>query len=1055
MNLIRLSIEKPTAVVAAIFMTIVLGFLALERIPIQLAPDVNKPVITVSTWWYGASPYEIEREIVNRQEEVLRGIEGAKRLTAKAQEGRSEVTIEFDTSTNMDKALLLVSNRLNQIEGYPEEAGEPWLDTAGLDDNAIAWFILTKTEGNERDIAAYGDIVEDIIQDKLERVSGVARTTVYGSSSKELRVTIDPEKMAYYSLTVPQIVEALKRANTSISAGDVEEGKRRYLVRAEGEFQKPDQIKDVVLISENKENNRFGRVTVADIGIVNFTHKEPRSNIRFLGDSSLAISAVRQSGANVIETMSGVRSTIQELNNEILPGLGLKIEQVYDETIYIDSAIELVRQNIWIGGSLAVLILILFLRSWRATVIIGLSIPISVVAAFVAMAALGRSINVISLAGIAFAVGMVVDAAIVVLENIYRHRENGNSAKESAYNGARQVWTAVMVSAFTTVLVFVPILIMELEAGQLFRDIAVAISVAVTMSLLVSITVLPALANWLLSGVKTKKTKIIIIDQLSKGFVNFTVGYVKIITKSRIASFLMAAVVAISTLVISYSMLPKLEYLPEGNRNLIFGIMLPPPGYNLETLTEIAERVESRVKHLWARDTGPNPEPGQPPKIKNYFFVAGAGGRTLFGASAIQDSRVKELIPVLTRSLFGEPGTFGFFTQPSLFQRGFGGGRSIDLDITGSDLEKVVAVAQKAAGLVNNIFPRSEGNQMRPIPGLVLGAPEIQVRPNRVKLADNDVSALSLALSVDAFNSGLRIAEITVDSKRIDLTLQGRENEIKATQGVENLPVVTPKGDILPVSSLADVIVTSGPTEIRHIERNRTITLQIKPIDRIPLEAAITQIRNEVIIPLENQGLPVGVKINLSGTAKELSRTWDAMVINLLVAICMVYLLMAILFESFIYPLVIMLSVPPAAAGGVIGLSVLNLNILQPLDMLTMLGFVILIGIVVNNAILLVHQSLQHMKEERKGPTQAIVEATRNRIRPIFMSTLTSIFGMLPLVIFPGAGSELYRGLGSVVIGGLSLSAILTLAIVPPMLRIFLSEKINNSQNEKKLAISS
>ena len=715
----------------------------------------------------------------------------------------------------------------------------------------------------------------------------------------------------------------------------------------------------------------------------------------------------------------------------------------------------MVRQNIWIGGSLAVFILILFLRSWRATVIIGLSIPISVVAAFVAMAALGRSINVISLAGIAFAVGMVVDAAIVVLENIYRHRENGNSAKESAYNGARQVWTAVMVSAFTTVLVFVPILIMELEAGQLFRDIAVAISVAVTMSLLVSITVLPALANWLLSGVKTKKTKIIIIDQLSKGFVNFTVGYVKIITKSRIASFLMAAVVAISTLVISYSMLPKLEYLPEGNRNLIFGIMLPPPGYNLETLTEIAERVESRVKHLWARDTGPNPEPGQPPKIKNYFFVAGAGGRTLFGASAIQDSRVKELIPVLTRSLFGEPGTFGFFTQPSLFQRGFGGGRSIDLDITGSDLEKVVAVAQKAAGLVNNIFPRSEGNQMRPIPGLVLGAPEIQVRPNRVKLADNDVSALSLALSVDAFNSGLRIAEITVDSKRIDLTLQGRENEIKATQGVENLPVVTPKGDILPVSSLADVIVTSGPTEIRHIERNRTITLQIKPIDRIPLEAAITQIRNEVIIPLENQGLPVGVKMNLSGTAKELSRTWDAMVINLLVAICMVYLLMAILFESFIYPLVIMLSVPPAAAGGVIGLSVLNLNILQPLDMLTMLGFVILIGIVVNNAILLVHQSLQHMKEERKGPTQAIVEATRNRIRPIFMSTLTSIFGMLPLVIFPGAGSELYRGLGSVVIGGLSLSAILTLAIVPPMLRIFLSEKINNSQNKKKLAISS
>lgn len=1049
MDIIKASIERPIAVVAAIFMTIVLGFIALERIPIQLAPDVNKPVITVSTYWYGASPYEIEREIVNRQEEVLKGIEGSKRLSAKAQEGRSEVTIEFDTNVNMDRALLLVSNRLNQIEGYPEDAGEPSLDTAGLDDNAIAWFILTKTEGNETDIAAYGDIVENVIQDKIERVPGVARTTVYGGSETELRVTIDPEKMAYYGLTVPEVALALQRANASISAGDVEEGKRRYIVRAEGEFQTPDQVKNVVLISNLNENGRFSRVTVKDIATVEFTHKEPISNIRFLGDSSLAINAVRQSGANVIEIMEGVRNAVKELNENSLPSLGLKLEQVYDETIYIDSAIELVRQNIWIGGSLAIFILIMFLRSWRATVIIGLSIPISVVAAFVAMAALGRSINVISLAGIAFAVGMVVDAAIVVLENIYRHRENGKEANEAAYFGAKQVWSAVMVSALTTVLVFVPILIMQLEAGQLFRDIAVAISVAVTMSLLVSITVLPALAKWLLTGVKTTKKNIYILDNIARGFVKLTISYVKLITKSRIASLLVAATVALGALSISYAMLPKLEYLPEGNRNLIFGIMLPPPGYNLETLTEIAERVETRVKNLWASETGSVAEAGQPPKIKNYFFVAGAGGRTLFGASAVQDTRVRELIPVLTRSLFGEPGTFGFFTQPSLFQRGFGGGRSIDLDITGPDLEKVVIVAQQAAGLVGKSFPRSEGNQMRPIPGLVLGAPEIQVQPNRVKLADNNITAQSLALSVDAFNSGLRIAEITVDSKRMDLTLRGKVNAITQTQGIENIPVVTPNGKILPISSIADVVMTSGPTEIRHIERDRTITLQIKPIDKIPLEAAIDTIKEKVILPLEQQGLPTGINLNLSGTADELTSTWNAMVINLLVAICMVYLLMAILFESFIYPLVIMLSVPPAAAGGVMGLWVLNLNILQPLDMLTMLGFVILIGIVVNNAILLVHQTLQHMKEENLNASEAILEATRNRIRPIFMSTLTSVFGMIPLVVFPGAGSELYRGLGSVVIGGLCLSAILTLAIVPPMLRIFISEKIIKPQSIK------
>jgi HAE1 family hydrophobic/amphiphilic exporter-1 len=280
----------------------------------------------------------------------------------------------------------------------------------------------------------------------------------------------------------------------------------------------------------------------------------------------------------------------------------------------------------------------------------------------------------------------------------------------------------------------------------------------------------------------------------------------------------------------------------------------------------------------------------------------------------------------------------------------------------------------------------------------------------------------------------------------MDLTLRGKINAITETQGIANIPVVTPSGKILPISSLADIVMTSGPTEIRHIERERTITLQIKPIDKIPLEAAIDMIKENVILPLETNGLPTGVNLNLSGTADELTNTWNAMVINLLVAICMVYLLMAILFESFVYPLVIMLSVPPAAAGGVMGLWVLNLNILQPLDMLTILGFVILIGIVVNNDILLVHQTLQHIREESMSTSDAIIEATKNRIRPIFMSTLTSIFGMLPLVLFPGAGSELYRGLGSVIIGGLCLSAILTLAIVPPMLRIFIREGSFNSQ---------
>ena len=1039
MNIIKASLERPIAIVSVIIMTIILGIVALDRIPIQIAPDVNKPVISVTTYWFGASPYEMEREIVNRQEEALQGLEGLKKVTANTREGRSKVELEFNLTMDMDRALMLVSNRLNQIDDYPDDAGEPTLDTSGLDDNAIAWFVITKTEGNERNIAAYGDIVEDIVQDRIERVPGVARTNAYGTSKTELRVSINPEKMAYFGLTVPRVIDTIKEANSSISAGDVKEGKREYIVRAEGEIQSEKQVKEIVLISEQDLNGRFGRVTVDDIANVEFTFKEPRAAIRYLGEQSIAINAVRQTGANVIDVMKGIKLTLEDLNNDILPELGLKIEQVYDETIYIDSAVNLVQQNIWMGGILAIIILLIFLRSWQSTIVIAVSIPISVVAAFVAMSMLGKTINVISLAGIAFSVGMVVDAAIVVLENIFRLKEKGEQVKVASFKGTSQVWQAVMVSALTTVLVFVPILVMELEAGQLLQDIAVAISVAVLMSLLVSITILPALTNWILSKKNNKKFEISILDNIGKFVSEKILAYVNFILKSKKYSLTLVGFLMFTTIGISYLLLPKLEYLPEGNRNLIFGVMLPPPGYNLETLIEIAESVEDKVKPLWASETGMISEKDQPPKIQNFFFVAIAGGRTLFGASAVDESRVKELIPVMTKSLYGEPATYGFFSQPGLFVRGYGGGRSIDLDIIGSDLNTITATAQKAAGLVMKEFPRSEGNQMRPKPGLILGAPEIQVVPSRIKLADNNVTAAELSAGIDAFNSGIRIDEIIVNSKRMDLTLMGIENSINFTQGIENIPIVTTNGKVIPVSSLSDIVYTTGPTEIRHIEGERAITLQIKPADNIPLEEAIENVENKVIKPLLNSNLPPDIKIDLSGTADELTVTWKAMAVNLLVSIAIVYLLMTILFESFKYPFIIMLSVPPAAAGGVIGLSLLNLTTFQPLDMLTILGFVILSGIVVNNAILLVHRTLQTIKNNNLETNDAILDATNSRIRPIFMSTLTSIFGMLPLVIFPGAGSELYKGLGSVILGGLGLSAILTLLIVPPMLKLFIS----------------
>ncbi len=1072
MNLIRTAIDRPIAVAAAMIMIVLFGLIALQAIPIQLAPDVDRPVISITTIWPGAAPVEVEREILNRQEEQMSGIAGLQTLTGSADLGRSRLTLEFSVSTDMDKALLLVANRLDRVTGYPDEVRQPTLDTAGSEDSPIAWFNITRVDGNDKPVHEFGDFIDDVVKNRLERVPGVGIVNVYGGSEQEIHVIVEPEFLARYALTISDVVQALRNANVSVSAGSIDEGKRRYSVRAEGELAGIEKIRNVVLRSGvndrsgNEDEQTLTRVRLGDIAIVEEGFTDPAARIRMSGKPALAVNATRETNANVIETMRGIRTAVEELNASQLPAAGLRMIQTYDETVYIDSAVELVRQNIVFGGLLAIIVLMLFLRSWRPTLIVAVAIPVSIVGSFVAMAALGRSINVISLAGLAFAVGMVVDAAIVVMENVYRFRESGRSARDAAWLGTSQVWGAVLVSALTTVMVFIPLLILDQEVGQLFRDIAVAISVAVSLSLLVSVTVIPAMSRWLLSygshsNAGISRFRIAGVDNFAAGFVNTVTAFVRRVVRSPLVSIAVVLIITVLATGASYKFLPKLEYLPEGNRNLIFGFIVPPPGYNLPTVTKIAEGIEAAVRPYWKQQDQQNAVAGDgaqtseakaaapdlsesagdakdPPQINTFFFVA-TRSRTFLGASATDPNRVKELIPIMQGPVFSEPGTFGFITQPSIFGRGIGGGRKIELDVSGPDLGVVLGVAGQAFGMLSREMPRSEGNQHRPQPGLELGSPEVRVIPDRIRLADNGLTAAELAQSIDAFNDGIKTGEITIGGRLVSLVLRGPDGVVNATQDVGGLPVVTSDGRIVSADSLAEIKMTNGPTSIRHRERARTVTLEVRPAPGIALEQAMDVVRGKIMQPLLDQGLPPGVKLGISGTARKLDATWESMRIQLLLALAIVFLVMAVLFESFVYPLIIMLSVPVAAAGGVAGLVLLNQYSFQPLDMLTMLGFVILVGIVVNNAILLVHQTIHHIRIDAMVPEDAIVNATRNRIRPIFMSTLTSVVGMLPLVLRPGAGSELYRGLGSVVVGGLSLSALLTLLLVPPMLALLVA----------------
>lgn len=1036
MKLIDSSIKRPVSVIVGVLFIALFGLLALFRIPVQLTPDVDRPVITVTTFWPGASPEEMEQEIIQRQEEQLKTLEGLLRMTSESFDSRGVIQLEFGVGTDADASLLKVSNKLNQVTGYPLDAERPVLTSgSGATNTAITWLILDARPETEDQIEVerFRDFAEDVIEAALERVPGVAQSNVFGGYERELQVIADPQAMAARHISVAELGGAISRENANISAGAFDEGKRRYLVRTVGQYQAPQDVEEVVVRSRDGAHVRVG-----DIARVQLTYKKPTATVRQKGRAVIAINATRETGANVLEVMEGIRRTVAELNEGPLARERLHLRQVYDETEYIEAAIALVNKDIVLGGLLAVAVLFLYLRSASSILIIAVAIPISIVGTFLAMVLLGRNINVISLAGLSFAVGMLVDNSIVALENIFRHRQMGKSRARAAYDGAVEVWGALLASTLTHISVFLPVVFVEDEAGQLFRDIALAISCSVGLSLIVSITVVPTMASRIIGGVRedtdVHPSDANFLDHWGHRIREFVTQSVYHISGSTALRLLVAIVLIGGSLGVAWNLLPKAEYLPSGNRNLVFSILLPPPGYNLDELIEVGQQLEDALQSRWETRLGtPEAQALGGPLVENMFYVA-FGTSAFMGASSQDPEQAGQLVPIIQGPLFGVPGLIPIVRQSSLFQ-GVGGGRAIDIELTGPDLNRLIGLGGRIFGQVMQVAP---GSQARPIPSLDLGNPEVRVIPDRVRAAQLGLSARDLGLAINALMDGALIDGYQYQGEEIDLTLRGMENQFR-TQDIGQLPIHTPAGQLVPLEAVARIQVTTGPEQINHIERNRAITIQVYPPETIPLETAMDSIQARIVQPLIDQGeIAPPYAIALSGTADDLKRTRESMQWNFILAIVITYLLMCSLFESFLYPFVIMLSVPPALAGGILGLAAVNAFIAyQPLDVLTMLGFVILIGVVLSNAILIVHQTLNLLREDPGMDRRlAISQATSSRVRPIFMTVTTSVCGMLPLVLFPGAGSELYRGLGSVVVGGLILSTLFTLFLVPTFLSL-------------------
>ncbi len=1067
MNVIQYAIRYPVTTTVGVLLLVLFGIVALLKLPVQLTPDVDKGEITVDTRWPGASPHEVEREIVEEQEEQLKGVEGLDKMFSESSFGNGKIILRFPAGANLDASLLRVSNRLNQVKEYPLEADEPVISSADSAGSAIGWFIFEPLENNPLHIDTMRDFAEDVIKARFERVPGVAASNVYGGREREMQVLVDPAKLATRSLTLTDLAQALDRENRDYSAGDFDEGKRSYVVRTTGEYESPRDVEAVIVARRNG-----APVYVRDVASVKLDYKDRDRVVLQRGKPCIAVNAIKQTGANVLDIMHGLRDAVRELNEEHLNPRGFTLYQVYDETDYIYSSLSLVQQNLIVGSLLAILVLYLFLRTGSTTLVIGLAIPISIMGTFITLWLLDRNLNVISLAGMTFAAGMLVDNSIVVLENIYRHRESGKSLFQAGYDGTIEVWGAVLASTLTTIAVFIPIVFIEEQSGQLFQDIAIAISAGVGLSLIVSITVIPSLSARILTTRKDSQDTVmeepwLEDEQEDEGWelrpqrghaetLSDKVGQFiyRICRDSRLRVLTIGGVIAV-TVVVSWSLLPKAEYLPTGNRNLVIGILLPPPGYNTETFVKMGEKIASHLQPYWSVNVGSAEEAQlDGPSIRNFFYVA-AGRSVFMGARTNEDARAKELIPLMRRAVADLPGFISIITQRSLFQRGLGEGRNIDMEITGPDLQALVALGGQIFGQVRALMP---GAQVRPKPSLDLGTPELHVQLKRDRASDVQVTNRELGFTIDALVDGAKASDYQFEGDEIDLTVRGEDRYATRTQDIENIPIYTPGGRLTTVGAVADIKLVPGPEQINHIERERSIVIQVIPPPEMPIESAMELLRTKIINPLEGSGkLGQLYNIILSGTADDLTQTYDALKWNILLALIITYLLMAALFESFLYPFVIIMSVPLAAAGGFIGLTLVNLFVAyQPMDVLTMLGFIILLGIVVNNAILVVHQALNFMDPSRVGgrpqdedhakaavpdAAKAIAQSVRTRFRPIMMSMLTTTFGLFPLVVSSGAGSELYRGIGSIVLGGLIVSTIFTLVLVPALFSLFMDLK--------------
>jgi len=1033
--MIESTVKRGILVAVIVCISCILGIVAAISIPVQMIPDLEVRTISVRTGWPGATPQDIEKEILIEQERYLRTVTGLNRMISFAEMGQGSIELEFPFGVDVNESLIRVSNALNQVPSYPENVDQPRLFSDSFSSNAFMYFQLIPIEGNPMglDIDMLYNFADDVIRPRMESVPGVSQIEVRGGTERQIQINIDAAKLAQRGISLTQVRDAIRNRNSDSSAGDIEDGKSRFLLRVVGRFEQLNDLENVIISRTGNSN-----IYLKDVASVTLDHFEKRELSYANGDRNLGLSVRRETGSNVIDIKRQILPIVAELNEQVLAHNGLKMELFSDDVVYVASSLKNVWINLALGAVLATIVMFYFLRSPQSTLIGVMGIPLCTIAAFLALLTFGRTINVISMAGVAFAIGMTVDNTIVVLESIVQFRRKGLAKLEAAIAGVKEVWPAVLASTSTTILVFAPILFIEQEAGQLYSDVAIAISGAILASMLVAVFVVPVAMGRL--------NKVINDDNgMQQRVTNRCLAMVDKVTASKARARIIASGFVIVIIGAAYILMPAAEYLPEGEEPKAFSRMNAPPDYNLSEMEKIGDEIRAYFTPFVNADPDAFANgQAEMPALSFYNMRVSIGGIWMV-STPINPHEVDQMMDIITSKFESYPGMRAFSSRGSIISSNDGGTRAVAIDFAGSNIGQLYKAANAVFGKADDYFTNPQLNSDPS--SLTLEQPFIEIRPNWQRLAELNMNANDFGYSVAAVSDGAFVDEFLLNDDKVDMFIFSDAGNQQTIAQLASTPILTPIGSVLPLNSLATLLESKSSDTVRRIDGERTVSVYIIPPREVALETAVDIVRNQLLPDLRQQGLIAqGVNVSISGAADQLAATQASLSQNFVIAVILCYLLLVAIFSHWGYPLFILTMIPLGMAGGLLGLIALNsINALwggayQPFDMITMLGFLILLGTVVNNPILIVDQT-RRLLNQGEAVASAVTNAVKTRLRPIMMSTCTTIFGLAPLVLLPGEGTELYRGVGIIVLGGILVSTILSLTFLPALLVSLLQDK--------------